>query len=83
MISIHLYPIYGKVTGWPSIIPFLAFPKEVRKIIYTINSIEPVNRQIRKIIKNKQAFPNDKSIKKLIYLALRNATKKQSMPIKN
>jgi putative transposase len=53
MISIHLYPIYGKVTDWPSIIPFLAFPKEVRKIIYTINSIEPVNRQIRKIIKNK------------------------------
>ena len=50
---------------------------------YTTNSIESVNRQIRKIIKNKGGFPNDESIRKIIYLALRNAAKKWTMPIRN
>ena len=44
------------------------FPEEIRKVIYTTNSIESVNRQIRKIIKNKGVFPSDESIKKIIYL---------------
>ena len=51
--------------------------------IYTTNTIESVNRQIRKIIKNKGVFPNDESIKKIIFLALNNASKKWTMPIKN
>ncbi len=68
---------------WTGIVPFFAFPAEIRKVIYTTNSIESINRQIRKIIKNKGVFPDDKSIQKIIYLALRNAAKKWTMPIRN
>ena len=52
-------------------------------MIYTTNTIESVNRQICKIIKNKGVFPDDKSIQKIIYLALKNASKKWTMPIKH
>lgn len=62
---------------------YFAFPPEIRKVIYTTNAIESANRQIRKIIKNKGVFPDDKSIQKIIYLALRNAAKKWTMPIQN
>jgi putative transposase len=64
-------------------VPFLAFPNEVRKAIYTTNAIESVNFTLRKIIKNKKLFPNDLTIKKIIYLALRNISKKWTMPISN
>ena len=69
--------------NWAGIIPFFSFPVEIRKAIYTTNVIESVNRQIRKIIKNKGVFPDDKSIQKIVYLALRNAAKKWTMPIVN
>jgi putative transposase len=52
-------------------------------VIYTKNTIESVNRQIRKIIKNKGVFPDDKSIQKIIFLALRNAARKWTMPLKD
>jgi putative transposase len=79
------YPVISDIwqRNWSGIIPFFAFPAEIRKVIYTTNSIESVNRQIRKIIKNKGVFPNDESIKKIIYLALKNASKKWTMPIQN
>jgi putative transposase len=79
------YPVISDIwqRNWSGIIPFFAFPEEIRKVIYTINSIESVNRQIRKIIKNKGVFPDDKSIMKIIFLALQNASKKWTMPIKN
>ena len=79
------YPVISDIwqRNWSGIIPFFAFPKEIRKVIYTTNSIESVNRQIKKIIKNKGVFPNDESIKKIIYLALKNAAKKWTMPIRN
>ncbi|WP_410525819.1 transposase [Rickettsia endosymbiont of Oedothorax gibbosus] len=51
--------------------------------LYTTNTIESANRQIRKIIKNKGVFPDDKSIQKIIFLALTNAQKKWTMPIKD
>lgn len=78
------YPVISDIwqRNWDGIIPFFAFPDKIRKVIYTTNSIESVNRQIRKIIKNKGVFPDDKSIKKIIFLALRNAAKKWTMPIK-
>jgi putative transposase len=66
---------------WAGIIPFLAFPKEIRKVIYTTNVIESINSQIRKIIRSKGSFPNDEAAIKLIYLALQNAQKKWTMPI--
>ena len=75
--------LYVSTDNWSGIIPFFAFPEEIRKVIYTTNSIESVNRQIRKIIKNKGVFPSDESIKKIIYLALKKAAKKWTMPIKN
>ncbi len=69
--------------NWTQIVPFLAFPNEIRKAIYTTNAIESVNFTLRKIIKNKQLFPNDLAVKKIIYLALRNISKKWTMPIQN
>jgi putative transposase len=56
--------------AWDRFIPFLAFPPEVRKIIYTTNAIESLNYQIRKIIKNRGQFPNDTAVVKLIWLAI-------------
>jgi transposase-like protein len=52
------------------VIPFLAFPPEVRRTIYTTNAIEALNRQLRKAIKTKGHFPNEDAARKLIYLAL-------------
>jgi len=69
--------------NWAEIIPFLAFPDDIRKAIYTTNAIESVNFTLRKITRNKQLFPNDLAIKKIIYLALRNISKKWTMPIHN
>jgi transposase-like protein len=67
---------------WSGIAPFYSFPDGIRKVIYTTNAIESANRQIRKIIKNKGVFPDDKSIQKIIFLALTNASKKWTMPIR-
>lgn len=79
------YPVIFDIwqRNWPGIAPFFSFPDEIRKAIYTTNAIESINRQIRKIIKNKGVFPDDKSIQKIIFLALTNASKKWTMPIKN
>ena len=79
------YPVIADIwrRNWAGIVPFFAFPEEIRKAIYTTNIIESANRQIRKIIKNKGVFPDDKSIQKIVYLALKNASKKWTMPIKN
>ncbi|WP_342272201.1 IS256 family transposase [Candidatus Tisiphia endosymbiont of Parasteatoda lunata] len=79
------YPVISDIwqRNWSGIIPFFAFPEEIRKVIYTTNTIESVNRQIRKIIKNKGVFPDDKSIQKIIFLSLQNAAKKWTMPIKD
>ena len=62
---------------------FFEFPMEIRKIIYTTNLIENLNSKIRKYIKNKRSFPTDDAVKKSVYLALREATKKWSKPINN
>ena len=68
---------------WNEIIPFFAFPPDIRRAIYTTNAIESLNRTLRKIIKNRQAFPTDEAILKILYLALNNASKKWTMPIRN
>ena len=62
--------------NWDRITPFFAFVPEVRKVIYTTNAIESLNRSLRKIIKTRGAFPNEQSAVKLIYLALKNVTAK-------
>lgn len=62
--------------AWTHVIPFFAFPPEVRKVIYTTNALESVHAQLRKIIKTRGHFPNDEAATKLIWLALRNVTAK-------
>jgi putative transposase len=66
--------------NWERVRPFFAFPREVRRIIYTTNAIESLNYQLRKIIRSKGHFPSDEAATKLLFLALRNAEKKWLMP---
>ena len=76
------YPPIGQSwrRNWEQVIPFFAYPEAVRKIIYTTNAIESLNMSLRKIIKNRGHFPSDDAATKLLYLALRNAAKKWTMP---
>ena len=60
--------------NWQAVIPFFAFPAEVRKIIYTTNAIESLNASVRKAVRNKGHFPSDQAATKLIWLALRHIT---------
>jgi transposase-like protein len=62
--------------AWAQVIPFFAFPPDVRRLIYTTNALESVHGQLRKIIKTRGQFPNDEAATKLIWLALRNITAK-------
>jgi len=61
---------------WAEVTPFLAFPEEIRRAIYTTNAIEALNRQLRKVLKTRGHMPSDQAALKLLYLAIRNATKK-------
>lgn len=61
------------LNAWEHVTPFLAFPPEVRRVIYTTNAIEALNRQLRKALKTKGHFPNEDAARKLIYLAISNA----------
>ena len=58
--------------AWDQFVPFLQFPPEIRRVIYTTNQIESINYQLRKVTKNRGHFPNDDAAIKLLYLALRN-----------
>ena len=66
--------------NWEAVIPFFAFPAEVRKIIYTTNAIESLNASVRKAVRNKGHFPSDQAATKLIWLALRNITERWKRP---
>jgi putative transposase len=70
-------------TNWVNLIPFFDYPPEIRKVIYTTNAIESVNMSLRKITKNRGAFPTDEALMKLLYLALRNISRKWTMPIRD
>lgn len=69
--------------NWHNIMPFLAYPPGIRRVIYTTNTIEAVNRQIRKVIKTKGSFPSDDAALKLIFLALKNAKLSSIMPARD
>lgn len=69
--------------AWDRVIPFFAFPPEVRRVIYTTNAIESINAQLRKIIKSRGHFPNDDAASKLLWLALRNITADWGRAAKN
>ncbi len=66
--------------NWEAVIPFFAFPADVRKIIYTTNAIESLNASVRKAIRNKGHFPNDQAATKRIWLALRYITENWKNP---
>jgi putative transposase len=74
------YPATYKTweNAWERFIPFLAFPPELRKIIYTTNSAESLNYQMRKIIKNRGHFPSDDAVVKLLWLAIRDIEDKRA-----
>jgi putative transposase len=61
---------------WERVIPFFAFPAEIRRVIYTTNAIESLHMTLRKVIKTRGSFPNEEAARKLLYLALRNVSKK-------
>lgn len=78
------YPMISRSwrSNWDKIIPFLSYPNEIRRVIYTTNAIESLNMTLRKVIKNRASFPNDTAVFKLLYLALERISKKWTMPIK-
>ena len=69
--------------NWENLATFFEFPKEIRRLIYTTNTVKGYHRQLRKVIKNKGSFPTGQSVRKLLYLATMDITKKWTNPIRN
>lgn len=69
--------------NWENLVIFMQYPEAIRRIIYTTNSIESVNSQLRKVTNNKRVFPNDDSVFKTLYLTINYITAKWSMPVQN
>ena len=70
-------------SNWEVLSPFYKYPNEIRKIIYTTNIIEGVNRQFRKVTKTKSVFPSEASLEKILYLATKNVIKKWTQRYRN
>lgn len=79
------YPTISKSwkDKWENIIPFFNYSEEIRRAVYTTNAIESINMSLRKVIKNKRIFPSDDAALKQLFLALKNISKKWTMPIHN
>ncbi|MBK9632907.1 MAG: IS256 family transposase [Saprospiraceae bacterium] len=80
--SKYAYAVKSWFDNWDELTVFFDFPLEIRKIIYTTNIIENLNGKIRKYTKNKLSFPTDEAVYKSVFLALNEATKKWTMPIR-
>lgn len=70
-------------SNWEKIIPFMDYPIEIRKIIYTTNIIESLNNTLRKSIRNRGHFPTEEALMKVLYLAIQQVSKRWTMPIKD
>jgi transposase-like protein len=81
--SKYSYAIKSWENNWDELTVFFDFPAEIRKIIYTTNLIENLNGKIRKYTKNKLSFPTDDAVMKSVFLAIRESSKKWTMPIRN
>ena len=81
--SKYSYAVKSWKNNWEDLTVFFEFPLEIRKIIYTTNLIENLNGKIRKYTKNKLSFPTDEALIKSVYLAIREATRKWTQPIRN
>ena len=79
------YPTIAKQwrAKWTEIIPLFDFPPPIRKAIYTTNAIESVNSVIRKFTRNRKIYPNEESALKIVYMAIREAAQKWTMPIRH
>jgi putative transposase len=80
-----LYPAISRIwlRHWENVIPIFDYPMEIRTVIYTTNAIESLNRSLRKVIKTKAVFPDEESVIKLMFLAMKNIAKRWNRPIKN
>ncbi|MGI6576895.1 MAG: IS256 family transposase [Eubacteriales bacterium] len=70
-------------TNWADIIPFFKYPEELRRLIYTTNTVEGFHRMLRKYTKNKTIFPSDDAVKKSVYLSVNEISKKWNHAVKN
>jgi putative transposase len=79
------YPAIARAwrADWTPLTAFFDYPPEIRKVIYTTNAIESLNHSLRKVIKNRGAFPDDEAVMKLLYLALTNVAKRWTMPVRD
>lgn len=80
-----LYPAISQIwlRHWEHIIPIFEYPMAIRKVIYTTNAIESLNRSLRKVIKTKAVFPDELSVFKLLYLAMKNIAQRWNRPIRD
>jgi hypothetical protein len=67
--------------NWVNIIPFFSYPPEIRKVIYTTNAIESMPSSLRKLTRQRGAFPNPESVRKVMYLALQRISKNWKRPV--
>ena len=79
------HPIIGEqwTRNWDKLSVLFAYPLDIRKAIYTTNAIESLNHSLRKVLKNKKAFPSEDALMKVLYLSIERASKKWTMPIQN
>jgi putative transposase len=79
------YPVIARSwrLNWSRVVPMFGYPNEIRRAIYTTNTIESLNMTLRKVTKNRSLFPSDEAVFKLMYLALRNISQRWTMPIRN
>jgi len=79
------YPtaVRSREENWDILSTYFDYPVEIRKIIYTTNAIEGLNRQFRKVTKTKTVFPNDDSLRKMLYLAIQNLSSKWTQRCRN
>lgn len=76
-------PLKSWRQNWTNIATFFKYPEEIRKLIYTTNAVEALHRQFRKVTKTKSLFPNDDALRKMLYLAYRDLSKKWTLPVRN
>jgi putative transposase len=79
------YPMIGRSwkTRWTEIAPFLAYPAEIRKVMYTTNAVESLNYTLRKVTRKRLSFPTTDAAMKLVYMALQNISQRWTMPIRD
>jgi putative transposase len=72
------YPVISRSrrSNWSRVVPMFSYPSEIRRVIYTTNTIESLNMTLRKVSKNCHLFPNEEAVFRLTYLALRNISRR-------